>query len=259
MNLKIVFISVVSVALFTSCYSPKPVLRFKPEETNTTWEKGKEFVSYKNGEYEVYSSYYGSNDKYIIFDIEVVNNKGEEFLVAPEKIKLYTGRWDNLHQNVIYDSIPSNAIDPEAELLKIDMENSRAEASSKNAQVAALAILSAAVPIAIVASTNDYNHPNRNINSVSNTDLVEVSTDLALGATVINQANQENQIASLNDNKYTWEASSLRKTTLSPGYSIRGLVFFPIPDINAEKIRFDVPIPGSFIIFKYDFIKYYPK
>jgi len=258
MNLKIAFISVASIALFTSCFSPKPVLRFKPEETNTTWEKGKEFVSYKQGEYEVYSSYYGCDGKYIIFDIEVVNNKGDEFLVAPEKIKMYKGMADPQNQKIVWDTIPTNAIDPEEEILKIELQNSRAEASSKNSQVALAAILSAAIPIAIIASSNDYSHQNRNVNIITKTDLVEATTDLAIGATVINQANQEDQINSLNDTKYNWEASSLRKTTLSTGYSIRGLVYFPIPSMNYQKIRFEVPTPLGSIVFKYDFLKYYP-
>jgi len=258
MNIKIAIVTVASIASLSSCYSPKPVLRFKPEETKTTWDKGKEFVCYKNGEYEVYSSYYGSDDKYIIFDIEIVNNKGEEFLIAPENILLYPGIWDSQKQCTIYDTIHIQAVDPEAEILKIDLENSKAEASSKNAQVAAIAIFSAAIPLTIVASANDYKHPRNYNSSVSNSEIVEAGTELALGTTIINHDNQENQIVSLNDTKNTWEASSLRKTTLSPGYSIRGLVFFSIPDIKYQKIKYNVPIPGGVITFKYDFLKFYP-
>jgi hypothetical protein len=252
-------LAIVSLASLTSCFAPKPVLRFKPEETNTTWEKGKEFVSYKRGEYQIHSSYYGYNDKYIIFDIEIVNNKGDEFLVAPEDIKLYQGVWDNTKQSVIYDSIPVRAIDPEAELLNIDLENSRAEASRKNSQVAVAAIFAAAIPLAIVATSGDMHSSNNYQRSISNTEMVDAGIDLAIGTTAIKQVSQENQIVSLNDSKFNWEASSLRKTTLSPGYSIRGLVFFPVPSINCRKISFDVPTPNGNVTFKYDYILYYPQ
>jgi len=234
-------------------------MRFKPEETQTTWEKGKEFVSYKNGEYEVHCSYYGNNEKYILFDIEVVNNKGIEFLVAPEDIKLYSGQWDNMKQSVVYDNNPTSAIDPEMELLKIDMENSRAEAALHNSQVAAVTIFAAAIPLAIAASTSDYNNRDYDETSISNSELVDAGVNLALGTTAITEINHENQIISLSDSKNLWEAASLRKTTLSPGYSIRGLVFFPIPDIHIRKIQFDVPIPTGVISFKYDFLLYYPQ
>lgn len=260
MKLVYPIIYIAFAATLTSCFAPKPVLRFKPEETNTTWEKGKEYVSYKRGDYEIHSSYYGYNDKYIIFDIEVVNNKGgEEFLVAPENIKLYQSIFDNTKQSLINDSIPVRAIDPEAELLNIDLENSKAEASRKNSQVAVAAIFAAAIPLAIVATSSDIHSPNSYERTVSNTEMVDAGVDVALGVTAINQVNQENQIISLNDSKFTWEASSLRKTTLSPGYSIRGLVFFPIPMVNCRKISFDIPTPQGNITFRYDYILYYPQ
>lgn len=259
MRLKITFICIACLSTLSSCFSPKPVMRFKPEEIQTTWEKGKEFVSYKKGEYEAHVSYYGNNDKYVMFDIEIVNNHGEEFLVKPEDIILYTGKWDNTKQCVVYDNIPIRAIDPEMELLKIDMENSKAEASQKNAQVAAVAIFAAAIPLAIVATNSDIKHHNYDKSSISNTDAVNAGVNLALGATAINEVSQQDQIISLNDKRYTWEASSLRKTTLSPGFSIRGLVFFPVPENTCRKISFDVPTPDGNINFKYDFILYYPQ
>ena len=244
-----------------SCFAPKPVMRFKPEETQTTWDKGKEFVSYKRGDYEVHASYYGNNEKYVIFDIEIVNNKGVEFLVAPEQIKMYTGAFDNLTQAVKYSEIPINAIDPEMELLKIEMENSKAEAAQKNAQVAAVAIFAAAIPLAIVATSSDIKHNNENNSqtNISNTELVDAGVNIALGATAISDMNNESQIISLNDNKNTWETASLRKTTLSPGYSIRGLVYFPIPTLTARRVQFDVPTPSGVVTFKYNFLLYYPQ
>jgi len=253
-------IFVVLLSTLTSCFSPKPVMRFKPEETQTTWDKGKEYVSYKKGDYEVHSSYDGNNEKYIMFDIEIVNTKGVDFLVAPEDIKLYTGSWDDVTQSVIYNNTPISAVDPEIELLKIDMDNSKAEASRKNGQIAAAAIFAAAIPLAIVASNSDMNNNhNESYNTVTNTDLVDAGVDVALSTTAINEMNQENQIISLNDSKNVWETASLRKTTLSPGYSIRGLVFFPIPEIQTRKIQFDVPTPAGVISFKYDILLYYPQ
>lgn len=259
-NYYLIFILAFTATL-TSCFSAKPVIRINPEETKTTWEKGKEFVSYRKGEYETHCSYYGSNSKYIIFDIEVVNNKGVDFLVAPEDIVLYTGKWDNAKQEVIYDKNPIRAIDPEMELLKIDMANSKAEASMKNAQVAALAICAVAVPLSIVAGVSDANNSNTYNNNVEirNSEIVDAGVNIALGATALNQISQENEVISLNDTQRTWQEASLRKTTLSPGYSIRGFVYFPILDVTIRKILLEIPTPDSSITFKYNILLYYPK
>lgn len=247
------------LSTLTSCFSPKPVLRFKADAEKTTWDKGKEYVSYKKDSYEVHTSYFGNNDQYIMFDIEIINNDGEEFLVAPENIKLYNGNWDNKTQNTSYSAYPTRAIDPERELLKIDLETSRAEAASKNAGIAGIAIFAAAIPLAVIAARSDVENANSNSNEskISNTEMVGAGLDIALSANAINQEVQEGRIISMNDSRYAWETSSLRRTTLSPGYSIRGLVFFPIPDKNNRKIRIDVPLPSGIIEIKYDYLIYH--
>lgn len=254
------FVAILAILSLTSCFSPKPVIRLKTDEPKTTWDKGKEFISYKKGEYEVHTSFHGSNDKNLMFDIEIVNNNGEEFLVAPEKIKLFKGQWNNATQSIMYSANAVYALDPEMELLNIDLANSKAEAASKNAGVAAVAIFAAAIPLAIVAAKSDAeNSKSNNDSDVSNTELVETGVEVALTATAINQESQEAQIQSMNDSKYTWETVALRKTTLSPGYSIRGLVFFPIPDMNFRKLRIDIPVPNGDISVKYDYLLYFPK
>lgn len=256
----ILITSLLAMLTLSSCFSPKPVIRLKADESKTTWDKGKEFIGYKMGEYEVHTSFHGCDNQNLIFDVEVVNNNGEEFLVAPEKFKMFKGQWNNATQSITYNGNAISALDPELELLNIDLANSKAEAASKNAGVAAVAIFAAAIPLAIVAAKSDAeNSKSDDENDVSNTELVEAGVDVALTANAINQESQEQQIQSMNDSKYKWETVALRKTTLSPGYSIRGLVFFPIPDMNFRKLRIDIPVPDGNISVKYDYLIYYPK
>ncbi len=246
------------LAVLSSCYTPKAVIRVKPEETNTTWDKGKEYVSYKKGAYQVHSSFNGYNDRYLIFDVEIVNISGEDILVAPEEIKLYTGYWNNKSQQTEYSQAAINALDPELQLLNIDLAQSRAEANSKNSQVAATAFLVAAIPLSIAAAIADGNNSNYVEENVTNSELVDAGVNLAIGASAVNGAVQEGKIISLNDDKYTWQESALRKTTLTAGYSIRGLVYFPIPSLSVRKIRLDVPVGEDKISIDYNIILYYP-
>ena len=249
------------MTFLTSCYTPLPVIRVKPEETKTTWDKGKEYVGYKKGDYEVYSSYNGNTEKYLIFDIEIVNTNGDDILVEPENFSMYTGNFDNQKQEISYSLIPIKAIDPELELLNIDLAYSKTEANRKNSQVVATAILGAAIPLSIVASIADGNNSNyveRPINQLNNSDLVDAGVNLALGATIVNDAVQSDKIISLNDEEYKWKETSLRKTTLSAGYSIRGLVYFPLPSTEIKKIRLDIPVGNDNVTIQYNITYYYP-
>lgn len=255
----IYFVAILAMLSMTSCFTPKPVIRLKADEPKTTWDKGKEYISYKMGEYEVHTSYFGCDNNNLIFDIEVVNVDGEEFLVAPENIKLHLGQWNNAAQNVSFGNAIS-AIDPEMQLLKFDLEASKAEAASKNAGIAAVGIFAAAIPLAIVAAKSDAdNEKNNKQSDVSNTELVSTGVNLALTANEVNQNLQEIKIQSMNDSKYYWETASLRKTTLSPGYSIRGLVYFPIPEMKFRKLKLDIPVPTGSISVKYDLLVYFPQ
>ncbi len=247
-----------------SCYAPQPVIRIHPQEQNTTWERGKEFVSYRKGEYEVHCAYEGARGKYLVFDIEFINYKGEEFLVCPEKCTIYqdTGKWDGVTNQRVYSMFPVRAYDPEQELLQIDIAESQAEASRKNANTAAVAISVAALPLLVAAAASDVNSGNQVDDSrVNNTDLVAAGVDVALTTNEVNRVVQEDRIISLNDSRYMWQEAALRKTTLSPGYSIRGLVYFPIPDFKLyRKFRLDVPVgEDDRISMMYDVILIYPQ
>lgn len=71
------FTGIIFIILFlTSCYLPKPVIRVKPEENQTTWENGKEFVGYRVGNFEVYVAYHGIENNLLAFDIEIINYEG---------------------------------------------------------------------------------------------------------------------------------------------------------------------------------------
>lgn len=246
--------------LLTSCYTAKPVLRVNPEEKNTTWERGKEFVSYKNGEYEVHTSYEASNDQYLIFDIEVVNNNGADILVAPEQILLYSGNWDNVEQKIIYNQVPERAMDPELQILRMEMAYSQAVANRKNTQIAATALMAAAIPLTIAAAISDGASSDDvdDFVNISNTQMVETGIDIALTATAVNDQAQEVKIISLNDSENIWRESTLRKTTLSAGYSIRGLVFFRKPALDIKKIRIDVPLLNDKISIEFNLVYYFP-
>jgi hypothetical protein len=239
---------------------PKPVIRVKPEENQTTWENGKEFVGYRVGNFEVYVAYHGIENNLLAFDIEIINYEGEPILVSPEKMMLYPGVWDYNKKEFVFASNPYYAKDPEMELLQIDLDYSKSEAAQKNAETAIevgsiAAVIGTAMLEASLENSLDENTPIVSIDIESNT---QISSD----SNYVEEINNEDYSLKYRelDPKFTWERESLRKTTLSAGNSVRGNVHFPIPKQNVGKIKLVIPLSSNNSIeAKYYILRIHPQ
>lgn len=252
------------VFIIASCATPSPVVRITPKETKTTWEQGKEFVSYQKNDFTIHCAYHGINDKSLIFDVEVINNSPEDFLLAPEQFVMYTdsGKWDPITNQIVYSTFPINATDPEYELLKLEMEESVTIAKMKNNQTASAIVAIVSIPViaaAAISDANDSNDNNEEEVEVSRTEMAATSTIVTLDAINEGQVNNANNMGTIYDNQNVWLQHALRKTTLGPGESLRGLIYFPKPNLEVYKdLKIDAPILNDKISFNYRVILYYP-
>lgn len=247
--------------IMASCVAPQPVIRVIPTETKTTWQQGKEFVSYQKNDFIIHCAYHGTDARYLIFDVEIVNGSQSEFLVAPENIIMYTdsGKWDPVTNQIVYATFPIRAADPEFQLLKLDMQESIAEANMKNQQTAAVVASVAALPIIVAAASADIN--DKKPRAVTRTDVAATATVGVLNGIEISQVENEINYNNINYKRETWNQYALRKTTLSPGESTRGLIYFKKPLLEKYRdLRIDAPISNDdFIKFNYRVIIYYPQ
>ena len=258
------FPSIILLIFLSSCATPSPVVRLVPKENQTTWEQGKQFVSYQKNDFTIHCAYHGIDSKYLIFDVEVINNSPEDFLLAPEQFIMYTdsGKWDAISNQLVYSTFPIKAADPEHELLKLEMQESVTIAKMKNNQTAAAVVAIAAIPViaaAAISDANDSKNDEGDEDDVSRTEVAATTTVVTLDAINDGQANHLYNMGTISDNQNVWQQYALRKTTLGSGESLRGLIYFPKPNLELYKdLRIEAPIPNNNIYFNYSVILYYP-
>ncbi len=231
------------VLVFSSCFTPKSVVRVNPEkEENVRWNYGQAFARKRLGDLGVEAAFSSYDKNYLIFEVEVLNYGEGEVLVSPEHLFLEA------------DGRQIRAIDPERQLLSMEIEDSRRDASRKNL---AVAIGTAAVVGAVAAIASDDGDDDDNGNDV--VDNVDVAvTSLYVGATVAPAvADAPLPPPPGPASPWFWSDYALRKTTLGPNQKVSGKVMFPRNDELARMILV-APIQEEIFRLKFQQVIYKP-
>ena len=231
-SIKLIALAVVA-QLLNSCVSPRPVFRLNPTESVTVWDRGKEFVSIKANSFVVHTAFHKHEGGLISFDIEVINEDSSDFLVSPEQFVLSPLSWETARSNFDFTA-PQKALDPEHELRNIDISMSQQDASHTNYQLFALGVALADVTYSVATINKEK----------SDAEIVatEVGREAVYGGLAVNDDIHYQSIQRLTDLRYIWEATALRKTTLFPNNSIRGLIYFNEPSKYIKSVRLTIPI-----------------
>ncbi len=221
--------------VFSSCFTPKAVVRISPEEEESVrWNYGQAFARKRIGDIGVQAAYANYDKHYLIFDVEVSNYGDQEILVSPEYLFLEA------------DGRQLRAIDPERQLLSMEIEDARQEASRKNL---AVAIGTAAVVGAVAAIASDTDDEDNNRSDNDNEELAV--TSLYVGATVAPAiADAPMPPPPGPASPWFWSDYALRKTTLGPNQMVSGKVMFPR---NDEIVRMVLVAPIQEEIFRLKF------
>lgn len=246
--------------LLASCATPNPVVRLTPKETKTTWENGKEFTSYYKDGIVAHCAHQSTNEKYIIFDVEIINTTDEDLLVCPEKMVMYTdsGKWDPVLNQIVYSTFPIFAADPEEEILKNELAQSQLEADQKNLATASIAAAALTLPVLVATASADA-HDTRQ-RAITRTEVAAAAAGTTLNMMDFSQEMNNIRSDLIYSSTNAWINYSLRKTTLSKNESVRGLVYFKRPDLTKyQDLRVDIPIgENNYISFYYRAKLYYP-
>lgn len=259
-NIKTSLLYLLFLGLLTSCATPNPVVRLTSKETKTTWENGKEFTSYYKDGIFAHCAHQSTNEKYIIFDVEIINTTDEDLLVCPEKMVMFTdsGKWDPLINQIVYSTFPIFAADPEEEILKNELAQSQLEASQKNLATASIAAAALTLPVLVATASADA-HDTRQ-RAITRTEAAVASAGTTLNMMDFSQEMNNIRSDLIYSSTSAWINYALRKTTLSKNESVRGLVYFKRPDLaKYQDLRVDIPIgQNNFISFYYQAKLYYP-
>ena len=225
----VIIISLLS--LFIVACSPAPVFRLAPDEKNTTFYYGAEYVQSDVDDILVSLAYYRHAGNMISFDVEIVNYSEESVRISPEKFYITAFNATPTHPDATALK-QVNAIDPEEMLLAIDKKRSRENASEQTNMVlhATGEVLSLAGELASIGGDR------------SSEDREEARRDrIERRAIRADQRYQHDvEMHSLAVQRDSWEYDTLRKTDLLPDYHIRGLVYVPA---NPDARYFELIIP----------------
>ncbi|MCB8964460.1 MAG: hypothetical protein H6536_05395 [Bacteroidales bacterium] len=203
------------------------MVRITPQATKTTWEHGKEVVSYQKSDFIVHCAYHGTDASFVIFDIEVINNSPDDYLVAPENFVMYpdSGKWDPITNQTVYAAFPVRAMNPEDQLLKLDLQQSATEASMKNQQTAAAVLAIAAVPVIIASAVADANDTEPR--EVSRTDVTTTTTIGVIGGLDAGQEADAQTLDAVRSIQKRMGTIRPPKTTISQGEARRRTDLLP--------------------------------
>lgn len=224
--------------LFFSCSAPKSLVKLEPSQESTRWLYGQEFAkdSVAGIIYEV--GFDQIVDPNYLFDLDITNRSNLEILIDPCDF-YYIPLNDSL-QPIAEEYF--HASDPEKEILNIEKRLSITEARRKNSVALSIIGLGVDVASSIIIATDDNPH-----NDFIRTDMFNA----VQAGNVVN----EFQAANLQELRDSWSESTIRKTTLEPGFSMKGKVFFPFcPKAKYLQLVFPVDDQNVQILFEQKYI-----
>jgi len=230
----------ICLIIFSSCSTPKELIKLQPQSDKTSWFYGQEFTGDSVFGVIAKVAFDEIQPPWYAFDVEIVNRSNMDYLVDPAQ--MFVVPLDGKGKPFRNDTI--HAIDPEAKIMELDRKLAINTSNRKNGL--GLTLLAAGIDIATgIAVLSDDNPRNDNFR----TDLLPVAL----------AANADNKFVAqdLNALRDTWKSTTLRKTTLQSGFSVHGKLLVPLlPD--ASYIQLNIPVDNGLIKINFMQIKFLP-
>jgi hypothetical protein len=230
----------ICLIIFSSCSTPREIIKLKPQSNKTSWFYGQEFTGDSIFGVIAKVAFDEIQPPWYAFDVEIVNRSNMDYLVDPAEI--FVVPLDGNGQPYKGDTI--HAVDPEAKIMELDRNIAVNAAARKNGL--GLTLLAAGIDIATgIAVLSDDNPRNDNLR-----------TDLLPVAMAVN-ADNKFVASDLNQLRDAWRSSTLRKTTLQSGFSIHGKLMVPVSP-EASYIQLNVPVDNGTIKINFMQVKFLP-
>ncbi len=230
--------SLLFILNYESCMvTPRPVLRLHPlvPEPEIKWLQGKEYVKLETEESILYLAFYKQYRDYVAFDISIFNRSDEPILIQPERfyfkpLSIIVEKSRKISLDTVY------AVDPEQKLLEIDKT-----LASRDAAYAT------ALGYDILGSFFDVTYHLATLGK-EKTEEEKQTEELQDQTRELNRlyrdVEYEKTVSKLESERSLWEFKAIRKTTLPPGFSLHGLIFFPIK-YQAKEIQLNFPVGSN--------------
>ncbi len=233
--LKIIIPSILLLNIIACTVPPKPVYRLIPDAEKTAWLYGQEFVHLDNDSFDVALAYDRIWTNNYVFDIEIANKSENTFLISPDSFyfkPLYSK--EKMDKTPVLSRVgfvdSSVALDPELKILQMDLKQSSMDASYETNErfLVGLSILDLVFDIATY--NNSKTDAEITLDEIGNLELESEYIE--------NELEHQSETRNINWVRDQWRDEALRKTSLKPGYSIYGKIYFPIKYLNENDIRY---------------------
>ena len=218
---KAVWLFVILLPLLIFCAAtPGPVFRMQmiPDENDRVWLYGKEYarIAGDNLEFIIAFDRVLEAENLVSFDVEIVNQGTQTVLVTPESFKGYY----LLKNKEATVSSPYTAVDPELKLLVTDLALSRE--NSRYLQENGLKGVARIFDLVYDLATITQEKTEEELADEEQEDIDREEGD-------IQDENHHNAVMTdFWEKRDVWENTALRKSTLPPGFSMEGKIFFPM-------------------------------
>ena len=230
--------------IFTAC-TPLRVVRLEPDTNETTFRYGEKVVTEETAGAKVDISYYDASPRFIVFNLEVENTGTEPFDFDPVNCLL------------VPDAGPvSQAIDPEIQLLSMDIKTIQDQKVSRTLAWVGAGVLVAGVAVELANGNSNgdfvaesYFASDLALTSVEN--LAFSLIDVKAERDYIRNAVPFDDEIPVPSNRYFWLDHALRITTVKPGQKVYGKIAFPRND-DATSFSFNVSVKGNELRFPFN-------
>jgi len=217
------FLALVLMLSLSACFTPRSVIRVEPSSDQVRWDYGQAIVETTADSLIGRAAFVGATKEYLVFNIEVENRGSNNVLVSPEQFYL-----TNPNGNRFF------AIDPEKQMLGMEIDESRKEAHAKNTAVVVGVMAAAAVTAAVVAGSRSSSSRNERTysNTYSNNNwwfAPNIMLGNYGGRGVVSRPPAPTW-SNTQERRY-WSEQTLRRTTVGPDQFVRGQVLFPRQDM----------------------------
>lgn len=227
------------LVLLAACVRPpEPNPQLQPVQPVDRWLRGKAYLKEVQGGLEVRAAFEDAGPGALLFDVVVANRGTAPVLVAPEQFQCVLG---GLPEGSLAPREYA-AVDPEVMIQQLGRASAATQAAKGTTHAFRGVFLLADLADTLTSSTQRSAREQREIRQ----DNRETVRDMEAA-----DRNADARLSGLAAQRRHWEEDCIRKTTLDPGYGLRGKVVFHLDSRRAGKVALRLPVGPQ--AFQFDF------
>lgn len=235
-RLEIASIAAIVGGMSLGCATPGPVVRLDPQLTSdVTWVAGRAVLAKEQSGVRVAAAFEHQDGQRLVLRIEIHNDTDQPFVVGPRDLTFMPC---NVGQNIACPySYP--IVDPEAELLALELAGAHQRAAAANEQAVYVPLLLLSVFGDVGSLATGEHRGTAGLHTASLVSRMEASA-----------ARQQRAMLSIDTQRELWSNVAFRTNTVPPGAVVGGLVYLPI-HLSAQYLWVHVRAGGQIFPFRF--------